>query len=176
MIKNTIVNVVATASLNQELDFYELRRYSEIFYDSDVYGGRVAYFKTENMKGKVSIFASGKLISVGTKSQQNAFSELQTVARFLFKKGLAKPVKLSPKIRNMVISVHLEKNLNLAKLAKNSKAVYEPERFPALILRLEKPCRVGILIFASGKVIIAGLTSSDQIEPIIQQVQKLVDS
>lgn len=53
----TIVTVVATASVNQPIDFEELRRFSEIFHDSDVYGGRVAYFKTKQIQDKVSIFS-----------------------------------------------------------------------------------------------------------------------
>ncbi|MGD0645294.1 MAG: hypothetical protein ABSA75_10355 [Candidatus Bathyarchaeia archaeon] len=46
------------------MDFEELRRYGEIFHYSDVYGGQVAYFKTKEMQGKVSIFSSGKMIRI----------------------------------------------------------------------------------------------------------------
>ena len=45
-------------------DFYFLQ---EISITSDVYGRRAAYLKTKEMQGKVSIFSSGKMISVGTK-------------------------------------------------------------------------------------------------------------
>lgn len=61
MVMIEIVNVVATASLNQTFDFDELRECKEIFNDSDAYGGRVAYFKTKKLQGKVSIFLSGPL-------------------------------------------------------------------------------------------------------------------
>ena len=59
-----IVNVVATTSVDQSLDFNELTKNKEIIYNSNAYGGKVAYLKTKNMKGKVSIFQSGKMISV----------------------------------------------------------------------------------------------------------------
>jgi len=36
MVKIEIVNVVATASTNQKLDFEEVRSYKEIFHDTDV--------------------------------------------------------------------------------------------------------------------------------------------
>jgi len=68
MAEATIVNVVATAALNQRLDLDELGKFREILHDPSIYGGRAAYFKSPNMKGKVSIFASGKMISVGTKN------------------------------------------------------------------------------------------------------------
>lgn len=70
--KISIVNVVATAALCQTLDFYKLREHKEISHDSDVYGGRVAYYKTLSMVGRVSLFPSGKMISVGTKSENKA--------------------------------------------------------------------------------------------------------
>jgi TATA-box binding protein (TBP) (component of TFIID and TFIIIB) len=73
MTRTTIVNVVATADLNQEVDLFELANLKEIVYDSEIYGGRVAYFKLSDMEGKVSIFSSGKMISVGTKSDKTAF-------------------------------------------------------------------------------------------------------
>jgi TATA-box binding protein (TBP) (component of TFIID and TFIIIB) len=176
MVKTEIVNVIATASINQELDFEALRQTKEVFYDSDVYGGRVAYFKNTNMQGKVSIFTSGKMISVGTKSKSQAFSELGTTVKFLVDKGFAKPTKLKPRIRNIVVKVDLESTLNLEKLAESQRIIYEPEQFPAAILRLKKPFKAGILVFTSGKTIIAGLTDSKQIEPTIVQLENFIEA
>ena len=42
MVESKIVNVVATAALGQRVDLENIRKFEEIFYDSDVYGGRVA--------------------------------------------------------------------------------------------------------------------------------------
>jgi TATA-box binding protein (TBP) (component of TFIID and TFIIIB) len=81
--KVKIVNVVATASVNQAIDFSELRKQKEIFHDSDVYGGRVAYFKTAKMEGKISIFQTGKMISGGATSECKAYEELNLAAIFL---------------------------------------------------------------------------------------------
>ena len=77
MDKRQIVNVVATAAVNQKVDLKELGNGKEVSYNSDSYGGRVAYLKTNIMQGKVSIFSSGKLISVGTKSEEAAAQELE---------------------------------------------------------------------------------------------------
>ena len=81
--KSEIVNVVATAALNQKVDLEEIKKFNDVFHDSNVYGGRVAYFKTSNMQGKVSIFTSGKMISVGTKHEETAFQELEAAKDFL---------------------------------------------------------------------------------------------
>jgi transcription initiation factor TFIID TATA-box-binding protein len=174
MIKTTIVNVVATASLGQKIELEKLE-FGEFSYNPSIYGGNVAYFKKGNMTGRVSVFASGKMISVGTKSEEEAFRELNTTVKFLIEKGFAKPIGLQPEVRNIVITASLESNLNLEKLAETPKTVYEPEQFPGVILRLEQPYKATISIFASGKMVVTGLTSSAQIEPVVQKVQKFVE-
>ncbi|MDR0493306.1 MAG: hypothetical protein LBH74_06695 [Nitrososphaerota archaeon] len=128
MVKIQIVNVVATASVNQPMDFEELRTYGEIFHNSDVYYGRVAYFKTNQMQGKVSIFLSGKMISVGTKSEEQANKELQLAKQFLFDKGFIKDIELVPRTQNLVVSVDFEQTLNLEELSQRTRAIYEPEQ------------------------------------------------
>lgn len=174
MIKTAIVNVVATATLNQELDLDELGKFREILHDSDIYGGRVAYFKTSGMNGKVSIFASGKMISVGTTSEEKAFYELEYTKKFLVEKGFAKPTILQPKVQNIVATADLEETIDLEELSKNCKMIYEPEQFPGGILKIEEPHKATVLIFASGKAVIAGLKSSNHIKPTIQQMVNVV--
>jgi len=174
MIKTAIVNVVATAALNQELDLYELRKVREILHDSEIYGGRVAYFKSSTMEGKVSIFPSGKMISVGTTSEEKAFFELEYAMKFLVEKGLAKPTLLQPKIQNIVVTVDFGESINLEELAKNCKMIYEPEQFPGGILRIEEPYKATVLIFASGKAVVTGLKSSNQIKPTTQKLVNIL--
>jgi len=93
-----IVNVVATASLDRPVDLELIRTQfsKDILWDQDIYGGRVAYYKTVDMEGKVSIFWSGKLISVGTKTIGKAFQELYQTA-----KALNANLKTEPKIQRM---------------------------------------------------------------------------
>lgn len=173
MTKTTIVNVVATAALNQEIDLAELRQFKEIFYDSEVYGGRVAYFKTGTMQDKVTIFTSGKMISVGTRSEDAAFHELEAAKEFLVKKGIVNDVSLRPKTRNMVVSVDFGTTVDLEDLSLKKRVIYEPEQFPGAILEIIEPYKTTALIFASGKAVVAGLTSANQIEPIIEKVRRL---
>lgn len=174
MTKTEIVNVVATAALNQEIDLEEIRKFEGFFHDSDVYGGRVAYFKTNKMEGKVSIFSSGKLISVGTKSEDAAFRELETTKNLLVKKGLIKDVSLQPKTRNMVFSVDFEETVNLEDLSLKERVIYEPEQFPGAILKIVDPYKTTVLIFASGKAVVTGLTSTNQIETVLKRVERLL--
>jgi transcription initiation factor TFIID TATA-box-binding protein len=174
MVEVKIVNVVATASIGQIVDFNELVKCKEIIYSTTTYGGRVAYFKTEKMQGKVSIFLSGKMISVGTKSESEAFSELAFVMKYLATEGLVKKVELSPKIQNLVIVADFGHQINLEDFSEKTSAIYEPEQFPGSILRIKEPFKASILIFASGKTVITGLKSSENIEPVIQKMTELL--
>ena len=172
--KSEIVNVVATAALNQEVDLEEIRKFDDVFHDSNVYGGRVAYFKTKTMQGKVSIFPSGKMISVGTKSEENASKELEAAKDYFVKKGIISDVSLEPKVRNMVVCVDFGKQVNLEDLALEEHVIYEPEQFSGAIFRILKPYKASVLIFASGKTVITGLTSSNQVETVIERLERLL--
>jgi transcription initiation factor TFIID TATA-box-binding protein len=174
MAKTAIVNVVATAALDQELGFSEIREQKWVFHDFDVYGGRVAYLKMPCMEGKISLFPSGKMISIGTKSEKKAYSELRIAMEYLVKKGYVKSVKLRPKTQNIVVTVNFDTGVDLEKLAEDSSSIYEPDQFPGAILRIEAPLKASVLIFASGKAVITGLTSSKQIEQIVSRLQDLI--
>jgi len=67
----------------------------------------VAYFKDDWTKGKVSVFNYGKLISVGTKSEDDAFHDLKHVTRVLTKAGLIEDLFKSYRVRNMVAVVDI---------------------------------------------------------------------
>jgi transcription initiation factor TFIID TATA-box-binding protein len=176
MINLRIVNVVATANLNQEIDFEKLREEPEVFHDSDVYGGRVAYYKDNNMQGRVSIFCSGKLISVGTRNEEQAWKELEYVAKSLTEKGLINQFTLAPKTQNIVVSGDLGKAVDFEKLIQNPNVVYEPEQFPASIVHLLHPYKATVLVFASGKIVINGLKTSSQIEQVVEELQRIIES
>jgi len=174
MVKIQIVNVVATASVNQSMNFEELRMYDDIFHDSDVYNGRVAYFKTKEMQGRVSIFLSGKMISVGTKSEEQAKKELHMTKQFLFDNGFIKDTELQTCTQNLVVTADFEQILNIEELSQRLGAIYEPEQFPGAILRIKQPIKTSILFFASGKTVITGLKKQAEIELVIELLKEII--
>lgn len=175
MIRTKIVNVVATASLEQQIDLAELGQFKEIFHDSNVYGGRVAYFKKPNMTGKVSIFPSGKMISIGTKNERDAFKELENAKDFLIKREFIKPTLIQPKTQNIVLTMDFQKPINIEELIVDYKVIYEPEQFPGAILRINQPYKATVLIFASGKIVLTGLNDTNQIEPTVEPLKAIVE-
>lgn len=176
MVKTAIVNVVATATLNQDfpLDLDELGRFKEIIHNPDVYSGRVAYLKSSNMQGKVSIFPSGNMISVGTRSEGKAAYELELAKEYLVTKGFVKPTTLKPKIQNIVVVADFGRNIDLEDLAIKHSLIYEPEQFPGGILRIKEPHSVTALLYASGKAVFTGLKSTNHIDPAVRKILKML--
>lgn len=152
-----IVNVVATANINQAIDLERLANEGGFRYDLAIYP--CAYLKDHLTKGKVSIFASGKLISIGTKNPRDASADLRHAVEKLVELGLAKIVRISPRIQNMVARRQLEHAVDLEELAKDVRMIYEPGQWPAAMYWPKKLPGTVVSIFATGKVVFSGLKS-----------------
>jgi TATA-box binding protein (TBP) (component of TFIID and TFIIIB) len=98
----TIVNIVATADLGQTVDLAQVSKVEHTIFDQEIYGGRVAYLKKPGIHRKVTIFPSGKLISVGTRSLGEAEADLQETADTLHNKDLIERVRVEVRLRNIV--------------------------------------------------------------------------
>ena len=177
--KISIVNVVATAALDRPVDLESLKESFpyEVIHDTEIYGGRTAYFKSSKMQGKVSIFSSGKMISVGTKSQEKAKQELALVASYLQKKGIAK-LKTPAKIQNIVATVDLgfEPKIDSIKRVEGAQIIYEPEQFPGAIISftLSDKTKATILLFSSGKTVCVGLRARKDIDVAIDRLLEII--
>lgn len=178
-LKIVIVNVVATAGLDRIVDLGSLKKSFpyEVVHDSEIYGGRTAYFKSNKMQGKVSIFSSGKMISVGTKSREEAIQELFLVASQLERKGIAK-LKSPAKIQNIVATADLgfEPKLDSIRRVEGVQIIYEPEQFPAAIisLTLSEKSKATILLFSSGKTVCVGLRDQKDIDLAIHRLLEII--
>lgn len=155
-----IVNTVCTADLKQEVDLNFFNKYENLTVNLELY--RCGYVKNKNMIGRVSVFRTGKLISVGTKSIESGYEELEIAAKLLKKYKLIKSYKLKPKTQNIVTNINLERKINLEKFARIlPKVMYEPEQFAGLILRFTGS--VVALVFASGKIVLTGAKSYEEL-------------
>ena len=178
-LKISIVNVVATAALDRLVDLESLSELFplEVVHDPEIYRGRTAYFKSDRMQGKVSIFPSGKMISVGTKSAEKAEHELALVASYLEDAGIGK-LKTPVKIQNMVATTDLgfEPRLESIKPVEGVQIIYEPEQFPGAIIRLilSEKTKATILLFSSGKIVCVGLKDQKDIVIAIHRLQEII--
>ena len=81
---------------------------------------------------------------------------------------------LDYKIENVVATVVVEitEKIDLNQIARRHAEVeYNPERFPGLVMRIEKP-RATILIFSTGKMVVTGLRQASEAERVVDKVVK----
>lgn len=78
------------------------------------------------------------------------------------------------KVQNIVATTSLGKPVSLSKLARSqSNTEYNPEQFPGLVLRIEKP-KSAVLVFSSGNLVCTGTKSVAQVKEVIAQVIKRI--
>ncbi|KAK6221201.1 tata-binding protein [Colletotrichum tabaci] len=109
------------------------------------------------------IFASDKMVVTGAKTQRDAWAACRKFSQTLQKPGF--PTEIADfKIQNIVSSFDCKFPIRLEGIAvaKFGSVSYEPELYPGLVYRLQAP-KVVVLMFASGKVVLTGAKSKDDI-------------
>lgn len=168
-----IENIVATVTLDQTLDLYAIERsIPAVEYNPDQFPGLI--FRLDSPKVTALIFKSGKMVVTGAKSTLELIRAVKKIIRTLRKKGIVITGKPKIQIQNIVASANLYVEVNLEKAAfLLEDNMYEPEQFPGLIYRMSDP-QVVLLIFSSGKMVITGAKSEDEVKEAVYKIyQKL---
>ena len=126
------------------------------------------------------IFANGKIVCTGAKSEADSKTAALAYAKQL-RKISNKEVKLTDfKIQNITATVDVGFPVKIETLLRNSMesgancCQYEPELFPGrLVFRIFKP-KVDLLIFASGKIVLAGAKTRVDIHEAYQKIKYLL--
>lgn len=77
-------------------------------------------------------------------------------------------------IQNIVASADLNSELDLNAIAislRLENIEYEPEQFPGLIYRINKP-KVVLLLFTSGKIVITGAKAIEDLNAAMEEIVK----
>ncbi|KAF9601468.1 hypothetical protein IFM89_020235, partial [Coptis chinensis] len=117
------------------------------------------------------IFASGKMVCIGAKSEQESkLSARKVFARIIQKLGF--PAKFKDfKIHYLVALCDVKFTIRLEGLASSHGhfASYEPEIFPGMIYRMKQPKMV-LIIFTSGKIVLTGAKVRDEIHAAVENI------
>lgn len=169
-----IQNVVASGSLDQTFNLPDIQKiFKTTEYNPKRFPGLV--FKIKRPKTSTLIFTSGKMVCTGAKSAKLAKRAIRKVVRELKNNGIIILGKPKITIQNIVASGNLRNNVDLetaADLLEN--VMYEPEQFPGLIYRMQRP-KVVLLIFASGKLVCTGAKSDEMVHEAIGKLYSLLD-
>jgi len=168
-----ISNVVCTADLKQKVNITKFVKYPWGIFDEAIYRGMCGYVKTPDMQGRVTIFPTGKMISIGAKSIKNAIEQIYQAKFHLVISKIVSDTKLKPKIQNIVGMTNFKKKIDVHKLAKTlPHCVYEPEVFPGLIYNFLGSLRA--LIFSSGKIVMPGAKSLEELNSAYFELKKII--
>lgn len=161
-IRPKIRNVVSTANLEQKVSITMLAKIPCGIYDEAIYGGRCGYVKTPEMDGRVTVFPSGKMISVGGKSIEKAGEQLNHAKFHMVQNKMIKDTAITSRVRNIVATVEIGKNVPIDVLSASMPgSIYDPETFPGMIVKGAD--RASYLVFASGKIVITGAKSVNEL-------------
>ena len=164
-----IVNVVASATIEQPLDLNDItKKFPDVEYHPEQFPGAV--FRLKNSKTATLLFGSGKMVCTGAKSEELAVKAVNTVVQKLRKGKIKIKNDAVVTVQNIVSSINLGGTVKLEQAARTlPRSMYEPEQFPGLIHRMLDPKTV-ILIFASGKLVCVGAKKEDDIHRSVNQI------
>lgn len=158
----TVQNIVATVNLGCRLDLKTIALHARnAEYNPKRFAAVV--MRIREPKTTALIFASGKMVVTGAKSEDDSKLASRKYARIIQKLGFnAKFTDF--KIQNIVASCDVKFPIRLEGLAfsHGTFSSYEPELFPGLIYRMVKP-KIVLLIFVSGKIVLTGAKHREEI-------------
>ena len=169
-----IVNVVASASVDQKIDLNEItKKFPDVEYHPDQFPGLV--FRLRTPKTATLIFTSGKMVCTGSKSEEMARKAVKTVVQMLRKGGIKIKKDAEVTIQNIVSSINLGGKVSLEKAARTlPRSMYEPEQFPGLIHRMLNPKTV-ILVFSTGKLVCTGAKNEQDVYQSVNNLHSLLE-
>jgi transcription initiation factor TFIID TATA-box-binding protein len=173
-----IQNVVSTTNLRCLLELREIAlRAKNAEYNPKRFAAVIMRIKEP--KTTALIFASGKMVCTGGRSEEDSRRASRQYAKIISKLGF--PVKFSEfKIQNIVASCDVKFPIRLEVLASKylQFSSYEPELFPGLIFHMIDP-KIVLLIFVSGKIVLTGAkdrndiyTAYRNIFPVLEEFRK----
>ncbi len=169
-----IENVVATATLNQNIDLNSIVRiFPGVEYRPEQFPGLV--YRLRKPKTTTLIFGSGKMVCTGAKSERQAREAVTKVVDELKRNGIVILRKPEIQIQNIVASVGLGGHIDLEKSTYSlRRTMYEPEQFPGLIYRMDDP-KVVILIFSTGKLVCTGAKKETEVHRAVAKLQETLE-
>ena len=169
-----IVNVVASASVDQKLDLYKIqKKFPDTEYHPEQFPGLV--FRLRNPKTAILIFSTGNMVCTGSKSEELARKAVKTVVQKLRKGGIKIKKDAVVTVQNIVSSINLGGRVHLEKAARTlPRSMYEPEQFPGVIHRMLDPKTV-ILIFASGKLVCTGAKTEKDVYRSVNNLHNMLE-
>eukprot|EP00475_Leptophrys_vorax_P032060 TRINITY_DN4907_c0_g1_i4.p1 TRINITY_DN4907_c0_g1~~TRINITY_DN4907_c0_g1_i4.p1 ORF type:complete len:255 (-),score=23.56 TRINITY_DN4907_c0_g1_i4:297-1061(-) len=149
-------NIVSTVNMDCRLDLKTIAlRARNAEYNPKRFAAVI--IRIREPKTTALVFASGKMVCTGAKSEEQSRLAARKYARIIQKLGFDQVKFKDFKIQNIVGSCDVRFPIKLEglQIAHQQFCSYEPELFPGLIYRMKQP-KIVLLIFVSGKIVLTG--------------------
>lgn len=177
----TIQNVVASFSLTPtplDLEKIHYAFKKESIWNEATFNYGVVVLRVKKPKMSFLIYQTGKVICTGAKSERDAQQSDEYLIRRLRRAGFNVKKKTSAKIHNIVatantgMEVDMEDFLYNVSTVEGIQIIYEPEQFPAAIIKfpITRNDKATILLFGTGKLVCVGLKDSKFTQKAIEIV------
>ena len=114
------------------------------------------------------------MISIGSNTIKDSIDKLNQTKFHLLRENLINDITLEPLVRNIISTITFDKLINLNKLEKKIlNSIYEPNVFAGLRYKIREG--LSALIFSSGKVVVAGSKSVEDISYAYSIIRKYVE-
>ncbi len=169
-----IVNVVASATIDQKLDLVKIQKeFPDVEYHPEQFPGAV--FRLKTPKTATLLFSTGKMVCTGSKSEEMAVKAVNLVVEKLRKGGIKIKKDAVVTVQNIVSSINLGGRIHVERAARTlPRSMYEPEQFPGVIHRMLDPKTV-ILLFASGKLVCTGAKTEKDVYRSVNNLHSMLE-
>ena len=170
----SIVNVVASAAIKEQLDLNEIaKKFPDTEYHPEQFPGLV--FRLKVPKTATLVFRTGKMVCTGATSEEIAVKAVNMVVAKLRKGGIKIKKDAVVTVQNIVSSINLGGKISLERAARTlPRSMYEPEQFPGVIHRMIDPKTV-ILLFASGKLVCTGAKTEKDVYRSVNNLHSMLE-
>jgi transcription initiation factor TFIID TATA-box-binding protein len=168
-----IQNVVATVNLGCRLNLPIIAQHARnVEYNRKKFHALV--MRIREPRTTTLVFATGKMVIIGAKSEALANLAARKHARAIQKCGFTTTFK-DFKVQNFVGSATCDFLIRLERIAHmyRESAMYEPELFPGLVYAMIRP-KLKCLVFSTGKVVLTGAKSAEDIHEAFANLYPLL--
>lgn len=170
----TVNNIIAKLDLNIELDLHYLsKQVSHSSYEPERYPSLI--FRPENLP-TILLARSGVIIFTGGDSMKSIYDSHKAMAEEFNRIGLDDTGnKNDITVQNVVVTFGLGESINLNHISVKlglENIEYEPEQFPGIVYRIKSGPVA--MIFSSGKIVVTGGSSTEEILSAVGTVRELV--
>jgi transcription initiation factor TFIID TATA-box-binding protein len=160
-----VVNIVASTNANRQINIELLStNFQKAVYEPEIFPGLI--YRRNNPKATVIIFSTGKIVSIGSRSEDSACKSIMaTVSEIEQSEG--DKIKIEKiKVENVVAVSDLCHYVDMDKIMNcGIEHMHKPEGFHGVIYRIKND--VAVIIFKSGKIISVGSKSENEAKAAI---------